>query len=57
MPPGLVEFVLSLLPLAIPILTLIYMIVILRDIRSGIRDLDARTDPIQSGLDEGDEEG
>lgn len=57
MPPGLPELLLSLVPSVVPILLIVYIAVLLREVRSGIRDLDARTARIESRLSEGAEEG
>lgn len=57
MPPGLPELLLSLAPSIVPILIVVYIAVLLREVRSGIRDLNARTARIESRSSEGAEEG
>lgn len=51
-PPGGVEILFMLVFPLIPLLIVVYVVVLLRDIRSGVRDLNARAGAIEQRLED-----
>lgn len=49
-PPGGIELLFLLVFPLLPVLLAVYVVVLLRDIRSGVRDLNARTSAIEQRL-------